>query len=291
MNYKQLIKETNASIIAALEKGELPWVKQWDDMGADFSTFDNINGKTKTGYAGFNILRLACSREQNNFQSKEWLTFKQAKEMGLSVKKGSKATQIVRWIEPKKKTEEDEDAQNNRLFPVVFHLFNVDQLEGENKDDLFPRMITIVPDGTERDARVEEIIKNSGAKFSECKQGRAYYDVSADEIKIPTVEQFINTGAWADTALHELAHWTGNKKRLNRFEDAAKFADIEARAFEELVAEIASMMMCACLGIKHNVENQYGYIQGWLKAIKSDEMAVYKACTQAAKVVKYLKVA
>ena len=84
---------------------------------------------------------------------------------------------------------------------------------------------------------------------------------------------------------HELTHWTGAAKRLDRF---SRFNDRTAYAFEELVAEIGNCMLCAQLGLEPEFDQSAAYVEGWLKALKEDNRAIFRAASEAQKAVDYI---
>ena len=87
--------------------------------------------------------------------------------------------------------------------------------------------------------------------------------------------------------MHELTHWTGHKSRLDR-DKKGKFGD-PLYAFEELVAELGAAFLCSSLGVSKEVrEDHTKYIKSWLKALKDDKRAIFKASSQASKAVEYL---
>ena len=55
--------------------------------------YNKITGKV---YEGRNQAELLTAKEKNGYQSNEWLTFLQARELGLKIKKGSKAVGIFK---------------------------------------------------------------------------------------------------------------------------------------------------------------------------------------------------
>lgn len=71
-------------IIANLEAGTVPWIKPWKDSRTGLACFPH-NAVTGRQYNGINWLLLGGDYEQNG-----WLTYKQAQELGGSVKKGEK---------------------------------------------------------------------------------------------------------------------------------------------------------------------------------------------------------
>ncbi len=89
-----------------------------------------INATTKTAYQGKNQDELLTAKEANKFKSNEWLTFLQAKQLGLRIKKGEKSTaSVFRGFGTI--TEKDKNGKTEeRSAPLGFaHLFNLDQTE------------------------------------------------------------------------------------------------------------------------------------------------------------------
>ena len=83
-----------------------------------------------------------------------------------------------------------------------------------------------------------------------------------------------------DETYHELCHWTGHETRLGRdFKNAFGSKDY---AFEELVAEIGAAFVGARLGIVgEHIDNHAAYLASWLKALKNDKRAIFKAAALA----------
>ena len=109
---------------------------------------------------------------------------------------------------------------------------------------------------------------------------------SCDIITMPEKKRFFETGDFYCTLLHELTHWTGHKKRLNR-EGINNQKDKKAYAFEELVAEIGSSFLCQTLGIKGDLQHE-NYIDYWLKDMKGDKRYIIKAASYASKAHAFL---
>ena len=111
-------------------------------------------------------------------------------------------------------------------------VFNADQIEG------LPEEFYIQPDpprdlGTEADERLEAFFAATGAEIITSDEPRAYYRPSTDSIHMPPVGTFHSVEGYYSTLSHELCHWVGASKRLDRFK---KFTDRKGYAFEELVA-------------------------------------------------------
>lgn len=61
------------------------------------SLFEQYNFKTDKTYSGMNRFILAVSASLEGYKDPRWLTFKQAKELGYSVKKGTHGTTLEYW--------------------------------------------------------------------------------------------------------------------------------------------------------------------------------------------------
>lgn len=280
MKTQELVTTIANNIAEAFERGTLPWVREFDKDGSALMSDIPMNFSTKKEYKGCNVMALWLAALMNGFSTNAWLTFKQAKAMGGHVRKGERSSTIVRWVV------EDKDKDGNplpreewKVFPVCFAVFNLDQIDGIEYTKKAPKHENEVIE------EAEKIIQKSGAviKFG---WNQPCYVPSKDEIRMPQRSQFHSAGAYYDTLLHELAHWTGHASRLNR--STATFFGTKEYAFEELRAEIASMMLCASLGISHNVENQFAYMKAWAGKLRDDPKEIMRACQDAGKIYDYL---
>lgn len=73
---------------------------------------------------------------------------------------------------------------------------------------------------------------------------------------------------------------------LNRHTEKSSFGS-EAYSKEELIAEMASSMLCGYCGIdcERIEENQLAYLRSWLKRLKDDNRFVVSAAQSAQKAV------
>ena len=74
-------------IIAKLEQGVIPWRKPWS---AHTWPKNLVSGKN---YTGINALILGCLVRE--YDSAYWITFKQANQLGGSVRKGERGTKVI----------------------------------------------------------------------------------------------------------------------------------------------------------------------------------------------------
>ena len=100
------------------------------------------------------------------------------------------------------------------------------------------------------------------------RQDRAFYSISRDAITYPTFEQFKDGESFYSSLAHEMAHSTGSKERLNRFEN---IQDTNKMAREELIAELTAALVMARAGVvKHIKDDSCAYIKSWLDSLRED---------------------
>jgi antirestriction protein ArdC len=89
---------------------------------------------------------------------------------------------------------------------------------------------------------------------------RAFYSPVGDEVQMCSARYGVSDERYHETLLYELAHSTGHRTRLNRFEeDGCTHAfGSKSHAVEELVAEIGSAFLGARAGIFQQVEDDNG---------------------------------
>ncbi|WP_323027998.1 zincin-like metallopeptidase domain-containing protein [Gelidibacter japonicus] len=121
-----------------------------------------------------------------------------------------------------------------------------------------------------------------------------HYVPSTDTVVMPQKEQYSNVAIWYGTAFHELVHSTGHASRLHRAWIAdIDPSDLEARSFEELIAELGSAFLNSESGIFfHTLKKNTAYIKGWKKTVvetlKEDNKAIFKAAGAAQKAADYI---
>ena len=103
-----------------------------------------------------------------------------------------------------------------------------------------------------------------------------------DFIVVPPRATFSPPGAYYETVLHELAHWS---EARTGWDDRT-----QGYAFGELAAEIACCYVAAELGVPQGegLGNHAAYLKNWLEALKNDRNYVFKAAKQASKVTDFL---
>lgn len=271
-------------IIKALENGVSPWVKPWTEgeqqTGNSLLPSNAISGNN---YRGINTMLLWGEQVEKGYQSNTWVTYKQAGELGGNIIKGEKSTSIIYFQMLKRK---DPDTGEPVQIPMLkqYYVFNLEQCENiTSKKVKIPEALEIgYTNALDFASRTGADIKHGG--------NEAFFTRQFDFIRMPHQEQFKTMADYDGTLLHELTHWSGHKSRLERV-FGARFGD-NAYAFEELVAEIGSAFLCAQLGVtnanNHTDLQNESYLAGWLKVLKSDKKAIFKASTLAQKACDFL---
>lgn len=270
-------------IIAELEAGTAPWVRPWSGEADPFPR----NALSQRPYRGINHVLLGMETHCRGYASNQWLTFRQAHQLGAHVRKGERAATII-YYEARMMNKEDTEtvadghAPEKRFIPLlkVFSVFNLDQVDG------LPESYQPAPAEFTWDAGpgAEQIITGSSAEIRH--QGfKAFYSPSNDLIYLPQPKTFADSAAYYSTALHELCHWTGATARLGR-KLGRRFGE-SAYAMEELIAELGAAFLSAHCRLDGRLQHA-GYIASWLDVLQRDKRAVFVAAAQAQKAADYL---
>jgi antirestriction protein ArdC len=277
---RDIYTEVSERIAAELERGALPWVKPW---AATAGANTPCNAVSNRPYSGVNVILLWLGAGRG-YPTPRFLTYKQAQEAGGSVRKGEHGFKVI-FMKPVGPKAEDDDA---KTFMVAreYTVFNVAQCDG-----LPERIVAGAPmrvrNPDTRDELADEFVRCTKADFREG-HGEAYFAPGADFISMPPFEAFKGADFFYNTAFHELAHWTGHKSRLDRLGALASRFGREAYAAEELVAELCAAFLCAEFAFNGDTRSG-GYIQSWIKLIKSDKRAFFTAASKAQTAADYLR--
>jgi len=266
-------QEVTDSIIKQLESGAMPWIKPWHTD----STADK-NFLSQAPYKGINRLMLGLSSMVQGFNTPVWASFKQWQSIGANVRKGEKGTKIVFYSPVTKENKQTGESESYNLLKA-YYVFNASQVDG----------VTIqaptVPDKPFNAVeQAEARIKLTGATITHGGDS-AFYAPSVDKINVPHKASFISEASYYATVFHELTHWTGHELRCNR-NLKGRFGN-PLYAFEELVAEMGAAFLCQDYRIAGELRHA-GYIESWLKVLKEDSKAIFKAAALAQKAVDHI---
>jgi len=262
--------------IEKLEQGTAPWRRPWSTAMGN----PGRNAITSKAYRGYNFWATAMS----GYNCPLWLTFKQARENGASVRKGQKGTRIVYVA-----FDEDDNFRGIRFY-TVFNLAQMD-LEGSKFEG-------IELNETPPEVSPEDRIESAEKMFSEWSkapklyeiENRAYYSPTHDIINMPDFDKFASGHEYYATLFHESVHATGHESRLSR-KTVTRMNAFGSYDYgvEELIAELGSARICYELGFDGEVfENSASYVSGWIKKIKADPSIVYRACVESEKAYRHI---
>ena len=264
-------REITEKFIAALEMGVAPWVRPWSIAGCG----QPYNGRSGHSYHGLNVWLLVLA----GYGDPRWYTYKQAQELKAQVRAGAKATKVFFWTFIKKTEkitarETGEETTVTRKIPVIkiYNIFNAEQIDG------LPALAD-VPDVNPADGyQRAQAIADAYQVITRHGGGEASYCVGTDTIRMPEPGRFQTVDDYWGTRLHEMAHSTGHKDRLNR-QLGNRFGS-DAYAMEELVAEMGAAFLCATAGIDGKLQHTE-YIVEWANRCRADKYALFKAASLA----------
>jgi antirestriction protein ArdC len=270
---RDIYQEVTDRIIASLEAGTVPWLRPWRDDKSG-SALEPYNAQSGRPYNGVNLLILGTMP----YADLGWLTFKQARELGGTVRKGEKGTTVIFW---KFVAREDDDGKT-RTVPVAraYTVFNVAQCDGLDAAKL---KRPAAPVAGETDINV--IAERAGAQVRHGGD-KAFYTAGSDFIQLPSAGAFRSADHYQSTLAHELTHWTGHASRCAR-EFGRRFGD-QAYAFEELVAEIGSAFLCARIGLALEGLQHTAYLASWLTVLHADKRAIFTASSKAKQAAEFI---
>lgn len=278
----QQYQQVTDRIVAMLESGVRPWAQDWAGTGGGRPLRSD-----GTPYRGANVLNLWAAAMARGFSSRTWMTYKTASGLGGQVRKGAKAESAfyVGAIKREYEKPDGDTGERTIAFLKSYAVFNVDEIDGLPAQYHATAPI-VARDPIAQIAAGDAFIVGTGAVVHHG-GSRAFYRRGTDEIHLPPFATFYSAAGYYGTALHELAHWTGAEKRLDRTKGKV-FGDPDY-AFEELVAELSAAYLCADLAIAAEPRADHAsYIASWLKALKNNNQNIFRAASYAEKACGFL---
>jgi antirestriction protein ArdC len=107
----------------------------------------------------------------------------------------------------------------------------------------------------------------------------ACYSPQLDQIRMPPPESFNDRESFVATWAHEQAHSTGHKARLNRPQHGSQ--GTKPYALEELVAELASVLICYRLQVGCCLTNHAAYLKQWAAILQAEPGSLFKILGKA----------
>jgi antirestriction protein ArdC len=273
MNIKSYERITER-ITDLLSQGTVPWHKPWQ-----VKTGLPRNLVSKKAYRGINPFLLLAM----GYESPHWLTFRQAIQLGGSVKKGEKACPVVFWKQMEVTDKESGELEKIPLLRLYF-VFNVAQCEGLRNMPAEDNSSFVATEAAEIVAKMPQPPKIKHG------MSHAYYTPVNDIVGMPEPKRFDTEDAYHATLFHELMHSTGHEKRLKRQSITERNGyGSDPYCKEELVAELGSAFLCGQAGIvERTIDSSAAYLEGWLKQLKQDKTLIVYAAAQAQKAADFI---
>lgn len=264
------LRQVVDELLASFDETTGNWHPAWSQAAAL-----PHNATTGVPYHGINTVMLWAFQLKRGYSGPRWATYKQWSSVGAQVNRGAKAVRGVRWVLVGK-TDDDPDSGVLRL--KVFALFNADDVTESGQDPFEEPLIE--SDWYENFCQFVEAVPFKSTIGEPC------YVPALDVVSCPRPDTFTSAEAWAHTISHELGHWTG--KRLER--KLHSRYDIEAYAYEELVADISSALTCGWFQIPPGPtrDDHVRYVKGWLAALDNDPKILMAAAQDAQRATDHL---
>lgn len=268
-----IYERITADILAAIERGAGAWRMPWHHDGSPAAR--PVNVATGVPYRGLNILALWAAAEHAGYSQGLWGTYRCWAKLGAQVRKGERATLAVFWKRTDGAVADDDDeaSRRPRMFARGFSLFNIAQVDDYAAPEV-PRLAQ-----SERIAHAEAFI--AALKVPILVGGdMAYYQPSTDTVHLPPFERFKDAVSHASVSVHEHAHASGAKHRLDR-DLTGRFGSF-AYAMDEAIAELTASFVLADLALAHEPRADHAaYIASWMEVLKSDPRAIFTAASKA----------
>jgi len=278
------IGEVGDKLAKLLEKGVSPWQKDWELKGGSLCR----NAATGKPYHGQNTILLTIQCFLSGYSTRLFVGFAQAQEIGLRMIKGSKSVPILYPKIVKKKDEETGEEQRIVIGWNWANVFNLDCFyDGSVKDAILDRFVNVDDQNSISPPQfVQHLLDVHQPKVVFDDAHSPAYVPMNDTIFMPSIHCFKSPEAYAATLIHELAHWSGHKDRMGRNLIGSKWS--QEYAYEELVAEMTSAILCAEAGIAYALECHASYIAHWISLLQNDPAAFIKALKDAGKASYFL---
>lgn len=189
---------------------------------------------------------------------------------------------------------DEEQQECKRFFSLfVYPVWNIDQT---NFATVYPdayKAMSAVPEHEyaemERDEALERMITMGGWICPILFGGTsAHFSPREKHIRLPKRETFLGDALFYATAIHEMAHST--KLELKRSEEITEdVLSKEKYAYEELVAELTSAVVCSTLGIGKLLDEQHlSYVDSWRKSLRDDKDYIIKVIDDVQKASNFI---
>ena len=210
-----IYQEVTDRIIAELEAGRVPWVQPWGQGKAHLGLPRNAG--TGRRYSGVNILILWGAVIERGYPSQDWLTFRQALDLGGHVRKGERGTTVCyadRFIPKAESERARQEGDEPEAVPFLKRFTVFDAAQCDDLPERFSATAEPLPE-CQIIPRAEALIAASGA---DCPHRRRTRLLCAERRLHPgsAAARLSRAVNYYRTCFHELGHWTGHPSRLAR---------------------------------------------------------------------------
>ena len=282
-------------LIELMQQGVAPWRKPWDGSGGGH----HCNFISGHRYRGSNPILLSLGMHIRGSALPLWCGYAEAKGLGISPKKGSKAAMVLRpqlhqqtdQPEPSQKAEAGGSQGAPRSWvsyrPVA--VFNASDLEGPGLVELIEARqeaagLQARPE-PERLAAAEAVLSAWSVPVS-FGGDRAFYLPQLDRIQLPDRSSFQSAAAFYATWAHEQVHSTGHASRLKR--DLGGSFGKPRYAREELVAELGAVLLGDRLEIGSELQSHAAYLEHWIALLQAEPQVLFQVLGEARQAVELL---
>ena len=279
------------SLIELMQQGVAPWRKPWDGSGGGHHC-NLISGHR---YRGSNPILLTLGMHIRGSALPFWCGYAEAKGLGISPRKGSKAAMVLRpqlhQQDPSQQGEAGGTEGGSRSWvsyrPVA--VFNAGDLEGPGLAEL----IAARQEEAGKQARPEperlaaaEAVLSAWPVPVSFGGDRAFYLPQFDRIQLPERASFQSPAAFYATWAHEQVHSTGHASRLKRDLGGAFGKPRYAR--EELVAELGAVLLGDRLEIGSELQSHAAYLEHWIALLQAEPQVLFQVLGEARQAVELI---
>lgn len=287
----RLTETTLNALKTMIENGVSPWNKPW--CLSKFKGQMSFNSGKPYSAANQMLLEYQMiARGQTPGAEDEYSTFNQLKKEGVSVK-GHKTLAIWRpvvktYIDDKHLDEDGNPLVRSYVRYTMELVFNRQSLGlpkhyAETKNEVYSH---------EMDEKVMDIVRayceENGITLNISETTNSAYQ-SDKTIVVPSIGRFETANEFYSTLFHELTHATALCGCVRKCHDEYHKSK-DARAQEELVAELGAATLCAYFGLGAVADKKSAaYLKGWSEQMTTDKANVFlKALTMATKAVEMI---
>lgn len=210
-----------------------------------------INVGTGMPFTGGNALTALLATVEKG--DRRFIGAKEAISRGYNIK-GASAVFFIRPVTVK--SEDENGDEKSRAFFKLYPLLNLADIEHDLDDEAEMQpsndCMNVVTELLEAADKTGNLTRNATL---------AHIRPTTNTINIPPRSQFFSDRLMASTVTHELAHFVAiDQKTVQEYE--------KYRGYEELCAEITSLLYCAQQGLAFEAKNA-AYVNSWLESAKT----------------------